>query len=271
MKDASSIQRTLALGLGASVAAVALVLGLIAVLLLDSAVRDYARAGLEDDAVNVLAALERQPQGLTLNSAALLPVFQTPLSGRYFALHAEGRILRSRSLWDSELPLPAQPGLMPDLFAGAGGEQLLVLRADFQRLGTDVVVVVATDLAPLLTRFRGIGAVLLGLTALALVLLLLLQRYWMRRALLPLAGAQQQLHQLQQGQRDLLQPDAPRELQPLISEINRLVRFSRDSTARSRHALGNLGHALKSPLGVVFVLADKADADLKPHLLGELQ
>jgi len=93
----------------------------------------------------------------------------------------------------------------------------------------------------------------------------------MHHALLPLSRAQQELNQLQQGKRELLHTDAPRELQPLINEINRLVQFSRESTVRSRHALGNLGHALKSPLGVLFMLAEKAEAGLKPQLLAELQ
>ncbi|MDY6983568.1 MAG: ATP-binding protein, partial [Pseudomonadota bacterium] len=272
MSSSTSIQRTLALGLSASVAVVALVLGLVALLLSENIMRDYARAGLEDDAVSVLAALQRQPDNtLGLDASALLPAWQMPLSGRYFTVNAAGQTFRSRSLWDGELPQPGQAGLMTGFIAGPDEQQLLVLRADFRRLGTDVVIVVATDMAPLLARFRDIGIVLLGVTVIALLVLLLMQRYWMRHALAPLERTQQQLSELQQGQRDLLQTDAPQELQPLIGEINRLLQYSRESMKRSRHALGNLGHALKSPLGVLFVLADKADGELKPQMLAQLE
>jgi signal transduction histidine kinase len=271
MNASTSIQRTLALGLSASVAIVALVLGLVALLLSENTVRDYARAGLDDDAVSVLSALERQGEALALDSTALLPAYQTPLSGRYFTVDAAGQHFRSRSLWDGDLQMPEQAGLVPGFSTGPNAQQLLVLRGDFRRLGTDVVIIVATDMAPLLTRFRDIGILLLGLTVLALLILLLMQRYWMRHALAPLARTQQQLLELQQGQRDLLQTDAPQELQPLIGEINRLLQYSRESMTRSRHALGNLGHALKSPLGVLFVLADKADDDLKPQLRAQLE
>jgi signal transduction histidine kinase len=267
----ASIQRTLALGLSASVAVVALVLGLVALLLSENTVRDYARAGLDDDAVSVLAALERRGEALALDSTALLPSYQTPLSGRYFTVDAAGQHFRSRSLWDTELSMPQQAGLVPGFSTGPNGQQLLVLRREFRRLGTDVVIVVATDMAPLLTRFRNIGMVLLGLTVCALLLLLLMQRYWMRHALAPLKRTQQQLLELQQGRRELLQTDAPLELTPLINEINHLLQYSRESMKRSRHALGNLGHALKSPLGVLFVLADKADDDLKPQLRAQLE
>lgn len=272
MSAGTSIQRTLALGLSASVAVVALVLGLVALLLSENIMRDYARAGLEDDAVNVLAALQREPgNSLGFETTALLPAYQTPLSGRYFTVNAAAQMFRSRSLWDGELPQPGQAGLMPGFIPGPDEQQLLVLRADFRRLGTNVVIVVATDMAPLLARFRDIGLVLLGVTVLALLVLLLMQRYWMRHALAPLGRTQQQLSELQQGQRDLLQTDAPQELQPLIGEINRLLQYSRESMKRSRHALGNLGHALKSPLGVLFVLADKADGELKPQMLAQLE
>ncbi len=270
MKPAASIQRTLALGLGASVIVVTLSLGLVAFLLSERALRDIARVSLEEDAISVLAALERQPETLGLNPALLLPAYQMPLSGRYFAVVAEGQTLRSRSLWDADLPTPPRAGFVPELFTGISGQQLLILRADYRRLGTDIVVVVAADLAPLLARFRAIGLILLGLGVLASGLLLLLQRYWMRRALLPLAHTRQQLHELRQGERELLQTDVPNELRPLIDEINRLLQYSRESMARSRRSLGNLGHALKSPLGVLFMLSEKADSGLKEQMDAQL-
>src|SRR5690606_32801748 len=96
-------------------------------------------------------------------------------------------------------------------------------RADYRRYGRDFAIVVAADYTPTAAAFRRIVISLLGLWGAALLLLSLLQYGWMRRALRPLEQARHQLVQLQAGQRARLDGPAPRELQPLIDEINRLL------------------------------------------------
>src|SRR5690606_31198636 len=104
------------------------------------------------------------------------------------------------------------------------------------------------DYTPVLESFARVRLSGLGLVGFALLALLLLQRYAMGLALRPLERARQQIAQLQQGQRQQLDQRAPVELQPLVEQINHLLSHTEDTLQRSRHALGNLGHALKTPL-----------------------
>ena len=265
-----SIQRQLSVGLVLSLLLSALLLGIVASWMFERALREYALDNLRTDADSVLAAIERGPAGFALESSRLLPAYRTPLSGRYFIVDMNGTRWRSRSLWDAELAWPAAAGALPALIDGPQQQRLLCLRTDYRRYGTDVVVVVAADVAPLLAEFRRIGLWLLALGIAAVLLLVWLQRVWMRHALAPLAQAEHQLRQLQRGGRERLDAQAVRELQPLIDEINRLLQFTRQSLLRSRHALGNLGHALKTPLAVLISLADRAEPELKVALQTQL-
>jgi signal transduction histidine kinase len=269
----ASIGRQLNIGLVASLLLAATLLGVVASFLFERALREYALEGLHADAQSVLAAIERGPSGLMLDSARLVPSYHTPLSGRYFVVGIGDTRWRSRSLWDTDLwssELPASAGALPALVDGPQRQRLLCLRADYRHHGSDVVIVVAADVAPLLKEFRRIGFVLLGVGVAIVVLLAWLQRVWMRRALSPLMQAQLQLRELQQGRRNLLETDAPAELQPLIAEINRLLQYTRQSLTRSRNALGNLGHALKTPLAVLVSIADRAEPSLREPLQEQL-
>ncbi len=97
-------------------------------------------------------------------------------------------------------------------------------------------------------------------------MILLLQRVTVRRALRPLENARKQIAQLQQGKRSQLETQVPQELEPLVAQINHLLAHTEDSLKRSRNALGNLGHALKTPLAVLLSLASDARLDDHPQL-----
>jgi signal transduction histidine kinase len=71
---------------------------------------------------------------------------------------------------------------------------------------------------------------------------------------------------LQQGQRSQLDDQVPVELEPLVAQINHLLAHTEDSLKRSRNALGNLGHALKTPLAVLLSLASNEKLDAHPEL-----
>jgi signal transduction histidine kinase len=264
-----SINRQLSLGLAGSLMLVGLLIGQVALWLFDNALRGVLAHELELSASRVLAAIERNGDDLQLVSAHLDDAYRRPLSGRYFLVQAGDRQWRSRSLWDSELIVPAAPGLATGLQPGPQQQQLLLWRADVERHGRPLTIVVAHDYAATRAEFRAMAWALLALWCLALLALLALQRIWVTRALRPLESARRQIEQLQTGERLRLDTDAPRELQPLIREVNRLLDHTGRLLQRSRDAVGNLGHALKTPLGVLGNLAerDSIRADAALHTL----
>ncbi|MCU1751645.1 sensor histidine kinase [Pseudomonas sp. 6D_7.1_Bac1] len=266
-----SIQRRLSLGLISIMVIVGLVLAQTSLWLFEMGLQRYLEAGLRNDSENLLTALVRGPQGLELDERRLSPAYQRPFSGHYFHIDFAGSHWRSRSLWDQELPLLDHPGLHSNLQLGPEGQQLLVLRSDYRRLGQSISISVAQDYTPVRESFQRMRQVGLGLGLTGLLLILILQRVTVRRALRPLENAREQIAQLQQGQRSQLDAQVPLELEPLVAQINHLLAHTEDSLKRSRNALGNLGHALKTPLAVLLSLASSEKLDAHPELRKMLQ
>lgn len=261
-----SIQRRLSLGLISVMVVVGLVLAQTSLWLFEMGLQRYLEAGLRNDSESLLAALVRGPQGLQLDERRLSPAYQRPFSGHYFRIDFTDGHWRSRSLWDQELPALDHPGLHDDLQLGPEGQQLLVLRTDYRRLGVPISISVAEDYTPIRESFRRVQQLGLGLGLTGLLLILLLQRITVRRALRPLEQAREQIAQLQQGQRSQLDDQVPLELEPLVAQINHLLAHTEDSLKRSRNALGNLGHALKTPLAVLLSLASSEQLEAHPQL-----
>ena len=266
-----SIQRRLSLGLITVMVVVGLVLAQTSLWLFEVGLQRYLEAGLRNDSESLLLALVRGPQGLQLDERRLSPAYQRPFSGHYFRIDFADVHWRSRSLWDQELPQLERAGLQGNLQLGPEGQQLLVLRSDYKRLGQSISISVAQDYTPVRESFQRMRQIGLGLGLAGLLLILLLQRLTVRRALRPLETAREQIAQLQQGQRSQLDAQVPVELEPLVAQINHLLAHTEDSLNRSRNALGNLGHALKTPLAVLLSLASSPRLDGHPEVRRMLQ
>ncbi|MCX2888725.1 sensor histidine kinase [Pseudomonas sp. DCB_BI] len=250
-----SIQARLSLGLVAVLVVVGVVLAQLTLWLFEAGLQRYLENGLRKESENLLVALVRGPSGLQLDERRISAAYQRPFSGYYFRIDFDKGTWRSRSLWDLDMPKPAAPGLSDSHELGPEGQQLLALRADYRRLGQDISISVAQDYSPVREGFRRLQQIGLGMGLVALVLVLVLQRITVTRSLRPLERARQQIAQLQQGQRSQLDAEVPSELAPLVGQINHLLSHTEDSLRRSRNALGNLGHALKTPLAVLLSLA----------------
>lgn len=232
----------------------------------------YLEAGLRNESESLLIALVRGHSGLQLDEQRLSPAWQRPYSGHYFRIDFDQGHWRSRSLWDLELADPGERGLHADVELGKTGQSLLLFKADYKKFGQDISITVAQDYTPIRGSFFRIQQIGLALGFVALAIILILQRLTVRRALRPLERTREQLFQLQQGKRSQLDEEVPVELAPLVSQINHLLEHTEDSLKRSRNALGNLGHALKTPLAVLFSAIAGPQLDNHPQLrklLGE--
>ncbi|MBC3485896.1 sensor histidine kinase [Pseudomonas kermanshahensis] len=266
-----SIQARLSLGLVAVLVVVGVVLAQLTLWLFEAGLQRYLENGLRKESENLLVALVRGPSGLQLDERRISAAYQRPFSGYYFRIDFDNGTWRSRSLWDLDMPKPAALGLSDSHELGPEGQQLLALRADYRRLGQDISISVAQDYSPVREGFRRMQQIGLGMGLVALILVLVLQRVTVKRSLRPLERARQQIAQLQQGQRSQLDAEVPVELAPLVGQINHLLSHTEDSLRRSRNALGNLGHALKTPLAVLLSLASSARLEGLPDVREQMR
>jgi signal transduction histidine kinase len=61
----------------------------------------------------------------------------------------------------------------------------------------------------------------------------------------------QNLAQIRSGEAERLEGEQPEEIRPLQQELNALIQSNRDIVDRARTHVGNLAHALKTPLSVI--------------------
>lgn len=261
-----SIQGRLSVGLISVLVVVGVAVAQLSLWLFEAGLQRYLESGLRNESEVLLMALARGPNGLQLDESRISPAYGRPLSGHYFRIDFPEEHWRSRSLWDLDMPIPQGAGARSDVKLGPEGQRLLQLRSQYKRFGQSFTITVAQDYTPVWASFQRMRHIGLGTGLGALLLILWLQRLTVKRALRPLERARQQIHQLQQGQRSQLDDRVPVELEPLVDQINQLLTHTEDSLKRSRNALGNLGHALKTPLAVLLSLASSERSQAESQL-----
>jgi signal transduction histidine kinase len=266
-----SIQARLSLGLVGVLLVVGLIVAQLSLWLFEVGLQRYLEAGLRNESENILIAIARGPDGLQLDERRISPAYERPFSGHYFRIDFPDGHWRSRSLWDMELPRPDTAGLHSGLKLGPDGQLLLVLRADYRRLGQPISISVAQDYTPVRASFQRMQQIGVGLGLAGLLIILVLQRVTVKRSLRPLERTREQVAQLQQGKRSQLDSEVPLELEPLVAQINHLLTHTENTLKRSRNALGNLGHALKTPMAVILSLASSEKLKDKPEVQRLLQ
>jgi two-component system sensor histidine kinase PhoQ len=84
-----------------------------------------------------------------------------------------------------------------------------------------------------------------------IVVLLLIQGFWLVWILKPLSRFTQELNQVQNGQTQSLSTHYPKELASVASQLNSLLITEQKQRKRYRNALSDLAHSLKTPLAVM--------------------
>jgi len=190
------------------------------------------------------------------------PLFELPLSGWYWQVTRLGtpkpEVHSSRSLWDSNLPrLPKGPdaaagGYRKGYASGPDEVRLRLVERNID-LGDDgrYLIAVAGDASEIddeiLSFNRTIGAIFAALAG-ALLLTTVLQ---VRFGLAPLKRISESLAAIRSGRAERLEGEFPVEIAPLARETNALIEANREIVERARTHVGNLAHALKTPLSVI--------------------
>jgi signal transduction histidine kinase len=201
------------------------------------------------------------------------PLFELPLSGWYWQIaridtdKAETRA--SRSLWDKKLPKLEEHGgeLTPagvrlGYVDGPEGQSLRIVERPVD-LGSDgkFLVSVAGDATEIFDETRNFDYYLGGtFTALGIVLLLTTV-FQVRFGLAPLKRISESIAAIRSGRAERLEGDFPVEIAPLARETNALIDANREIVERSRTHVGNLAHAIKTPLSVIVNEASAHNVD----------
>jgi len=106
--------------------------------------------------------------------------------------------------------------------------------------------------------FRTLLAAALAFAGIGLIGMTFLQ---IRFGLLPLRRIEKGLAAIRSGDAERLQGNLPAEIEPLQIELNALIKSNQDIIERARTQVGNLAHALKTPLAVI---ANEAEASRTP-------
>src|SRR4051812_21007563 len=191
------------------------------------------------------------------------PLFELPLSGWYWQVirtdsdKADAR--SSRSLWDKKLPKLEDRGI--ELTAagirigyveGPEGQTLRMVERPVD-LGADgkFLVMVAGDASEIFEETRAFDYYLGGTFAALSIVLVLTTIFQVRFGLAPLKRISDSIADIRSGRAERLEGEFPVEIAPLARETNALIDANREIVERSRTHVGNLAHAIKTPLSVI--------------------
>lgn len=194
------------------------------------------------------------------------PAFTIPFSGWYWQVkNLEGGssvVAGSESLADEVLKPLSEQGVEPNedfvreaYIDGPDGQHLKAFERDitfgdkknaakYSFLVTGNAAEIEEDIAKFTTTLV-ISLLFLGLG------LVLATYFQVRFGLLPLRVIGEGLAAVRSGKAEKLEGDFPAEIEPLQTELNALIDSNRDIIERARTHVGNLAHALKTPLSVI--------------------
>nr|WP_319555935.1 ATP-binding protein [uncultured Vibrio sp.] len=211
---------------------------------------DDTRSQLSVFMDEIAAQLEIDKTGhLSLAAQLSDPRFNRPYSGLYWSASSKTHLERSRSLWDKRIEYKE---LDKDAY-GARDEKLITLEKVLYLpdYNGPIHVVVGIDEAPIkntLQTLIGQLWLILGLLFAGVLTVILVQIAW---SLSPLTKLQKELAELKSGNKTSLEETYPKEISPLISDLNALLFHYQELLERARNHAGNLSHALKTPLSVL--------------------
>lgn len=201
--------------------------------------------------------------------------FELIYSGWYWEVRAadSGRVvLGSHSLLSDSLDMSKASGtsitggIMAGRLSGPTGKPLRFLTRRITLQGDRTFdFTVAGDAGELESQTLSFGAsvaITLAVFGIGLIAATLIQIRW---GLRPLDRVRRALTELRSGVRTRIEGTFPAEISPLVNELNAVLESNQEVVDRARTQVGNLAHALKTPLSVVIneARASRDPASLK--------
>ena len=202
------------------------------------------------------------------------PQFELPLSGWYWQITQLGEenptVRASRSLFAYRLPpladlnIPAGQGAARQGYSvDPEGRRIRIIEREIEvdDYGTFRVQVAANtnEVERQVWHFQIILIITFVILALGLAGASVLQ---VQFGLRPLRSLQDQVAAIRRGEREKIEGRFPDDLAPLAGELNLLIAANREILDRARTQVGNLAHALKTPLSVLLNEANTESGSL---------
>jgi signal transduction histidine kinase len=191
------------------------------------------------------------------------PLFELPLSGWYWQVTRtdpeKHDVRSSRSLFDGGLPHLQDRGVKPGIdgtlqgyVTGPEDQRLRLVERNID-LGDEghYIVAVAGDAAEIADEVQSFDQALIVTFSLLAAVLLLTTMFQVRFGLAPLKRITDSLAAIRSGTAERLAGEFPEEIAPLARETNALIDANKEIVERARTHVGNLAHALKTPLSVM--------------------
>jgi len=185
--------------------------------------------------------------------------FSRPLSGWYWQTRnpANGEVIDWSPSLDFDLlpvedfPTPEDPSRTFTIDASGGRELRALEQLVTLAPAHTFAFLVAGDTGPMVDDIRAfrnsVSRWLGGLALLLAIGIALLMRWGLR----PLRDVRDDLRKIRDGEIQHLEGEYPSEIEPLIHDLNALIDSNREIVERSRTHVGNLAHALKTPIAVL--------------------
>ncbi|HSP00004.1 MAG TPA: hypothetical protein VLN90_00930, partial [Thioalkalivibrio sp.] len=192
-----------------------------------------------------------------------------------FALRTGSQVHSSPAKWSGILePLlnEADTGLVHKTASEADTAiaDFLAYRKALTLNGETVVIVVAEDLGHLQQSQQELHLWTAVVSAILMALLVLAIWLAIRLSLSSVNRIQHGLTALQTGAINRLDVDAPAEFQPLTNQLNHLLDTLDQRLARSRDALANLSHSVKTPVSAIRQVLEDETRALDPEMRQQL-
>jgi signal transduction histidine kinase len=214
--------------------------------------------------------------------AAIAPQFELAFSGWYWQITRTDvnppEIRASKSLFATQLPHLVAVGedhgaILSGYAVGPGGHELRMIEREIDagdegrylvQVAANADVIEGQERSfewALAATFLTLALALIGSTALAV-----------RFGLRPLRVLQEGVAAIRRGEAERIAGEFPQDVAPLATEVNQLIDANRAIVERARTQVGNLAHALKTPLSVLMNEADAKSPTLseKVHEQAEI-
>ena len=258
---------SLALRLFVSATAVTVVILLVTGVVLSSLYRDGAERSFDRRLgvyLKTLVADVAAPEESEKFSQSLgEPLFELPLSGWYWQVTRlsapRPEVRSSRSLWDAGLPhledlnvATGADGTRRRYVPGPEDQRLRLVERTVD-LGEEgrYLVAVAGDALEIDDETQGFDRAIAVTFGVLAIVLLFTTMFQVRFGLAPLKRISDSLAAIRSGSAERLEGRFPEEIAPLARETNALIDANREIVERARTHVGNLAHALKTPLSVI--------------------